>query len=69
MTLYIQDYETEDVLFSTEDAITVPMKGEAILLNDKWYEVVDRNFSFMHLSVIDDNRCAIFVRPFEVKDE
>jgi hypothetical protein len=23
--------------------------------------------SFKHLSVLDDNKCAIFVRPFKVK--
>lgn len=69
MTLFIQDYETEDVLFSTQDTITAPEKGESILLNNKWYEVVERNFSFKHLSVLDDNKCAIFVRPFKVKGE
>ena len=69
MTLFIQDYETEEVLFDTKDAITAPEKGESILLNNKWYEVVERNFSFKHLPFLDDNKCAIFVRPFKVKGE
>ena len=63
MTLFIQDYETEDVMFQTEDFNVVPNKGESLMLDGKWYDVVGRAFSFKHLTTIDDNSCTLFVEP------
>ena len=68
MTLFIQDNETEDVIFQTEDFNVVPNKGESMMVEDKWYEVVERVFSFKHITNIDSNSCALFVRPYKVKD-
>ena len=65
MTLFIQDYETEDVMFQTEDFNVVPNKGECLMLKGEWYEVVERVFSFEHLSVIDSNSCTLFVKPYK----
>ena len=64
MTLFIQDYETEDVMFQTNDFIVVPNKGESLMLEGNWYKVVERVFSFKHLTVIDDNSCTLFVKPY-----
>lgn len=63
MTLFIQDYETEDVMFQTEDFNVVPNKGESLMLDGKWYDVVERTFSFKHLTTIDNNSCTLFVKP------
>jgi hypothetical protein len=68
MTLFIQDNETEDVMFQTEDFNVVPNKGESMMVEGKWYEVVERVFSFKHLTNIDNNSCTLFVRPYKVKD-
>ena len=68
MTLFIQDNETEDVMFQTEDFNVVPNKGESLMVEGKWYEVVERVFSFKHLTNIDSNSCELFVRPYKVKD-
>ena len=68
MTLFIQDNETEDVMFQTEDSNVVPNKGESMMVEGKWYEVVERVFSFKHLTKIDNNSCTLFVRPYKVKD-
>ena len=62
MTLFIQDYETEDVMFQTTDFNVVPNKGECLMLKGEWYEVVERVFSFEHLTVIDNNSCTLFVK-------
>jgi len=62
MKLYIQDYETEDILFQTEDFNVVPNKGESLRLDCKWYDVVERVFSFKHLTNIDFNSCSLFVK-------
>ena len=62
MKLYIQDYETEDVLFQTEDFNVVPNKGECLRLDCKWYDVVERVFSFKHSANIDSNSCSLFVK-------
>ena len=67
MTLFIQEYETEDVIFQTTDFNVVPNKGEILILEGKWYKVVERVFSFEHLTVIDSNSCTLFVIPY--KDE
>lgn len=67
MTLFIQDYNTEDVMFQTTDFNVVPNKGEILILEGKWYKVVERVFSFEHLIVIDSNSCTLFVIPY--KDE
>ena len=64
MTLFIQDYKTEDVLFQTEDFNVVPNKGESLILGGKWYKVVERVFSFEHFNVIDSNSCTLFVKPY-----
>lgn len=64
MTLFIQDYETEDVMFQTRDFNVVPNKGENLMLNGKWYMVINRVFSFEHLTVIDNNSCTLFVKPY-----
>ena len=65
MTLFIQDYDTEDVMFQTEDFNAVPSKGECLMLDGKWYEVIDRVFSFKHLTTIDDNSCTLFIKPYD----
>lgn len=65
MTLFIQDYETEDVMFQTEDFNAVPNKGESLMLEGNWYKVVERVFSFKHLTVIDSNSCTLFVKPYK----
>ena len=62
MTLFIQDNETEDVMFQTEDFNVVPNKGESMMVEGKWYEVVERVFSFKHLTNIDFNSCSLFVK-------
>ena len=54
MTLFIQDHETEDFA-------VVPNKGESLMLDGKWYDVVERIFSFKHLTNIDSNSCTLFV--------
>lgn len=65
MTLFIQDYETEDVMFQTEDFKVVPNEGESLMLKGEWYTVVNRVFSFEHLTVIDSNSCTLFVKPYK----
>ena len=64
MTLFIQDYETEEVMFQTTDFNVVPNKDESLMLNGKWYKVVERVFSFEHLITIDSNSCTLFVKPY-----
>lgn len=64
MTLFIQDYETEDGLFKTNDFNVVPNKGENLMIKGEWYTVVERVFSFEHLTVIDNNSCTLFVKPY-----
>lgn len=64
MTLFIQDYKTEDVIFQTDDFNVVPNKGESLRLEGKWYKMVERVFSFKHLTVIDSNSCTLFVKPY-----
>lgn len=65
MTLFIQDNWNEDVLFQTEDFNVVPNKGESLMIEDKWYKVVERVFSFKHLTNIDSNSCTLFVKPYK----
>lgn len=65
MTLFIQDYDTEDVIFQTTDFNVVPNKGEDLRLKGEWYKVVERVFSFEHLTVIDSNSCTLFVKPYK----
>ena len=65
MTLFIQEYDTEDGLFQTTDFNVVPNVGESLMLEGKWYKVVDRVFSFEHLTVIDNNSCTLFVKPYQ----
>lgn len=65
MTLFIQDYDTEDVMFQTEDFNAVPNKLECIILDGKWYEVIDRVFSFKHLTTIEDNSCSLFIKHYD----
>ena len=64
MTLFIQEYSTEDELFQTTDFNVVPNVGEILMLEGKWYKVVERVFSFEHLTVIDNNSCTLFVKPY-----
>lgn len=64
MTLSIQDKDTAEVLFLTEDAFTAPNVGEYLMVDDMWYKVVYRNFTFGHLNSIDHNFCAVFVEPY-----
>lgn len=65
MTLFIQDYQTEDVMFQTPYFNVVPNKGESLMLEGKWYKVVERVFSFKHHNVIDSNSCTLFVIPYK----
>lgn len=62
MTLYIQDENTEEVMFQTDDFAVVPSKGESLILNGKWYDVIERVFAYKHLSTIDSNSCTLFVK-------
>ena len=64
MTLFIQDYETDDIMFQTKDFNVVPNECEVLMLKGKWYKVVERVFSFEHLTVIDNNSCTLFVKPY-----
>ena len=64
MTLFIQDYKTEDVMFQTTDFNVVPNKGENLIFEGKWYKVIERVFSFEHLTTIDNNSCTLFVKPY-----
>ena len=64
MTLFIQENGTEDELFQTTDFNVVPNVGEILMLEGKWYKVVERVFSFEHLTVIDNNSCTLFVKPY-----
>ena len=64
MTLIIQDYKTEDVMFQTTDFNVVPNKDENLILEGKWYKVIKRVFSFEHLTTIDNNSCTLFVKPY-----
>ena len=61
MRLYIQFKETEEVLFSTDDVVAVPNVGESVKVEGEWYVVVERNFYFKHLNMIEDNSVSIFV--------
>ena len=65
MTLFIRDYETNKFMFQTTDFNVVPNEGECLMLEGEWYEVVEREFSFKHLRVIDDNSCTLFVKPYK----
>lgn len=65
MTLFIQEYGTEDGLFQTTDFNVVPNVGESLMLEGKWYKVVERVFSFQHLTVIDSNSCTLLVKPYK----
>lgn len=63
MTLYIQLYDDiEECIFSTDDVIGIPNVNESIMVNNKWYDVVERCFYFKHLKHIDSNSCTIFVK-------
>ncbi len=61
MTLIIQDYKTDDVLFQTDDAFAVPAVGETLYLESEWYKVVERNFYFRKLTVLYDNSITLWV--------
>jgi len=63
MKLFIQDYKSENVMFQTKDFNVVPNKGENLMLEGKWYKVVERVFSFEHDIAIDKNSCTLFVKP------
>ena len=67
MKLFIQDYKTENVMFQTTDFNVVPNKGENLMLEGKWYKVVERVFSFEHFAIIDSNSCTLFVEPYKEK--
>ena len=60
MTLVFQNGEG-DVLFQTEDACAAPNVGEAVRLNGLWYNVVERCFSFKHLTTLDDNNVFLTI--------
>lgn len=44
MTIYIQDKDTETVLFRIEDTVTIPNVGESIMIDAAWYVVTERTF-------------------------
>lgn len=64
MTLYIRDYETQNIMFLTDDFNVIPNKGEELLLRGEWYTVVKRVFSFKHFTAIENNSCTLFVKPY-----
>lgn len=68
MTIFFQDQETEDVIYQTnpEDSPIVPNIGETVRIWDKWYEVVERTFYYVHLIRSEDNSCTIWIK--ELKD-
>ena len=65
MTLFIQEHITEDVFFSTNDFVVIPDKGENVMVDNELYIVVERIFSFKHLTNIDSNSCTLFVKPYK----
>ena len=65
MILYIQDYDTEKVLFETCDVFAVPNAGEEIYIKNVWYKVKSRSFYFNDEGKRGSS-CSLFVR--EIKD-
>lgn len=51
----------EDVIFQTEDFVAVPSVGEEIMVEGRWYKVVERHFYFKHLQNLEDNSITLFV--------
>lgn len=68
MTIFFQDQETEDVIYqtNTEDSPIVPNMSETVRIWDKWYEVVERTFYYVHLRRSEDSSCTIWIK--ELKD-
>lgn len=67
MTIFFQDKDTEVVIFRTEDSPVIPNVGEEVRLERYWYKVVERTFSYKHLTAaMDDNSCTVWVKDLEV---
>ena len=64
MILYIQDFETEHVLFETCVVFAVPNVGEEIRVKDEWYEVKQRGFYFNDEGKRGSS-CSLFVKKVE----
>lgn len=63
---FIQDDNTEDVLYSSNGCYFVPNVGESIILNDKWYTVTNRVFCYNTLPHgTRTAECSIFVKEGE----
>jgi len=60
MTVFFQDKD-EFVLFRTEDSPVIPITGESVRIEGKWYKVIDRTFYYKHLKNMDSNSCTIWV--------
>ena len=65
MTVFFQDQESEDVLFQTDDCPCIPNVGESVMIENAWYEVVERTFYYKHLITMDDNSCTLWVKPLK----
>lgn len=65
MTIFFQDQETAECLLRTEDSSVIPDVGESVMIENKWYEVVERTFYYKHLTVMDDNSCTLWVKSSE----
>lgn len=65
MTVHLQDKETENVLFRTEDSPCIPNVGEDVMIENEWYKVLERTFYYKHLNTLDDNSCTLWVKPLK----
>lgn len=60
---FIQDDNTDDVLYSSDECYFVPNVGESIILNGKWYPVTNRVFRYSTLPHgTKTAECSIFVK-------
>ena len=49
MRVFFQDMDTEDVLFTTEEAFAIPNVDESVLIDDTtWYVVTERTFYYRY---------------------
>lgn len=60
-TLYIQEFRTEEVLFTTENFNTVPRLDEDIFIEGTWYRVKEVNHYYRHLNTMDGNSVTVWV--------
>ena len=75
MRLYIQEHETEEVLFITTDFNCVPNNGERVMLErdsePAWYVVTEVTYYFRHHkytpSDMDDNSVTVWVKEMPGK--